>query len=274
MKVMSLPMIVATILLFIGCNEDSVLAPTGDLLVVQAYLYANEPVDDIRVTMMLPLDAAQDSEMPPVNDATVLLSKDGQRYALTPSPGDSGYYHYDGSDLSVAAGDHFKLEVEYQNQLIAAETTVPQPPLNVSLSDAAIEVPSPRDIFQGGLEPSDFNVTINWDNEENDYFFITIENLEDDPVPVNEEVGGFLRTRHFQPTRRDELTLNALQFTHLGTYLVKVYRVNREYADLYDSQDQDSRSLNEPLSNIENGLGVFSAFHSNVDSLFLEAVAY
>ena len=33
-------------------------------------------------------------------------------------------------------------------------------------------------------------------------------------------------------------------------------------ADLYESREQDSRDLNEPLTNISNGLGVFSAFNS------------
>ena len=126
----------------------------------------------------------------------------------------------------------------------------------------------------GGLDITDFNITINWDNDEGDYFYVTIKNLEENPVPVNEDFGGFLRTRRFPPSRSEEFTLNAMQLTHLGTYLVKVYRVNEEYADLYDSQEQDSRSLNEPLSNIKNGLGVFSAFHSNVDSLYLEATEY
>jgi hypothetical protein len=40
-----------------------------------------------------------------------------------------------------------------------------------------------------------------------------------------------------------------------------VYRINQEYADLYRTRQQDSRDLNEPLSNVVNGLGVFSAFN-------------
>ena len=41
-----------------------------------------------------------------------------------------------------------------------------------------------------------------------------------------------------------------------------MYRVNREYADLYNNRVQDSRDLNEPPSNISGGLGIFSAFNS------------
>ncbi|MBC8181278.1 hypothetical protein H8E88_09140 [candidate division KSB1 bacterium] len=49
---------------------------------------------------------------------------------------------------------------------------------------------------------------------------------------------------------------------------MKVFRVNQEYGDLYQSRNQDSRDLNEPLTNIVNGLGVFSAF--NCDSVFFD----
>jgi hypothetical protein len=50
---------------------------------------------------------------------------------------------------------------------------------------------------------------------------------------------------------------------------VRVYRVNKEYADLYRSRQQDTRSLNEPLTNVQNGLGVFSAFASDSVAVFV-----
>lgn len=76
----------------------------------------------------------------------------------------------------------------------------------------------------------------------------------------------------FIPTR--VIQIKSFNFSYHGRYLVKVYRVNQEYRDLYETQEQDSRNLIEPLSNIENGLEIFSTFHSNVDSLFLNVIAY
>jgi len=52
----------------------------------------------------------------------------------------------------------------------------------------------------------------------------------------------------------------------LGLHKKTVYRVNREYVDLYKSRKQDTRNLNEPLTNIEGGLGVFSAFNSDIEA--------
>ena len=57
---------------------------------------------------------------------------------------------------------------------------------------------------------------------------------------------------------------------HLGKHEIKVYKVNQEYVDLYESREQDSRDLNEPLTNIEGGLGVFSAF--NYETVYIEII--
>ena len=268
-----LVLILSAIILF-SCREDALLGPTEELIVVEAFLYAHEPVDDIHLTLMLPLDAEEGVQALTVNDASVRLVKDGQSYALMPTGGDSGYYHYAGSDLTVEADDRFTLEIDYKGELTTAETIVPTAPENVALSDATMRVPTLEDIRFGGLDVSDLSITVNWQNEEGNLFYVTVENIDANPTPVNSALRDFVRSRRFPPTSRDEFRLGFQQFTHFGTHLVKVYRVNREYADLYETQEQDSRSLNEPLSNIENSLGIFSAFHSNVDSLFLEVVVY
>lgn len=70
------------------------------------------------------------------------------------------------------------------------------------------------------------------------------------------------------------IQIRSFNFPYYGRYLVKVYRVYQEFRDLYETQEQDSHNLNESLSNIEIDLGISSAFHSNIDSLFLNVIAY
>jgi len=53
-----------------------------------------------------------------------------------------------------------------------------------------------------------------------------------------------------------------------GTYQIIVFRVNTEYAALFDSSVGSSLSLEEPPSNIVNGLGIFTGLSS--DTLYLE----
>ncbi|MFT4567954.1 MAG: hypothetical protein ACI9FN_002922, partial [Saprospiraceae bacterium] len=44
-----------------------------------------------------------------------------------------------------------------------------------------------------------------------------------------------------------------------GTYEITVYRLNAEYAALYNTIGSSTLSLQEPPSNIENGLGICTA---------------
>ena len=61
-----------------------------------------------------------------------------------------------------------------------------------------------------------------------------------------------------------------LSVQQYGTHRVKLFRVNPEYADLYENREQDSRNLTEPLTNVENGLGIFTAF--SYDAAYFEVV--
>ena len=63
-----------------------------------------------------------------------------------------------------------------------------------------------------------------------------------------------------EPTIDNFFVVRLLLLEALGLQQAEVYRVNAEYAQLYENRTQDSRDLNEPPSNIRNGLGVFSAF--------------
>ena len=43
-----------------------------------------------------------------------------------------------------------------------------------------------------------------------------------------------------------------------------LYKVNPEYAALYEDPGDNSLTIKTPFSNIENGLGIFTAVHSDI----------
>jgi len=276
MRKIGLVLAVSTFAWINGCTTESPLTPSADQVVIEAFLYANEPVTDIRVTSTLPL-GSDSSYAPPINDAEVVLIKDGIRYPLEPSPGDSGYYHYSGEDLAVETGDKFRVEVDYFNRVAYGETEVPPPPENVRISGDTLVIrkqtfSGPGSFGGGGMMSTD-GLVITWEKEDPSLYFVTIENVEPDPEPITTGPGVDIpRKRRFRsvPTARDSFVVNLMHLTHLGRHRARVYRINQEYADLYISRNQNSRDLNEPLTNIRNGLGVFSAFNS--DSLFFYVV--
>jgi hypothetical protein len=251
---------VAIALATAGCEPAPFSLPADERLVVQAYLYAGEPVQDIRITSTLPLGSTA-SVAPPVNDAEVTLRRAGQRYVLVPAPGDSGYYHYPGSDLVVAPGDVFDLEVTARGATVTARTTVPPRPDAVSVSPSELRV--------DGVWATEAPV-VRWPNPGRDWYFITHRNAEADPEPIFE---GTIIIRQglvvSEPVAADSAVISVFTLRHFGRYDVKVFRVNEEYVRLYMSLRQDTRDLNEPATNIENGIGIFTAFSSGEASFTL-----
>ena len=272
-------LILTLFIVFLGCTDESPLAPVSESLVVRGYLYSGEPVNDIQITSTLAL-GSEDTIAPPINDAQVSLFKNGVSYNLIASDGDSGYYHYEGTDLTVETGDVFDINVDYGGNIASGTTTVPAPPSNVTVSANTVFVTTTFTPGEMHMEDSTRTIYINWDEDPSALFYVTIENKEENPdsiiidfpfppgggIPFNGG-GRFISA----PTSLNEYQINSRSLPYYGKYEIKVYRVNQEYADLYSSRQQDSRDLNEPLTNINNGLGVFSAFNST--SIFITAVA-
>jgi len=110
------------------------------------------------------------------------------------------------------------------------------------------------------------SISLNWEREDT-FYFVVVENLEATPTPINQPPfpgGSRGQSRSFRsrPIRESNYSIRSLDLTYLGEHRVKVYKVNQEYANLYAFGLQDSRNLNEPETNIKNGLGVFTGFSS------------
>lgn len=261
-----LPFALAVLLMLPAC--DSVDSGESDpQVVVEAFLFAGEPVTDVRLAEALPL-ASEDSVARPISAADVRLIKDGMAYSLVPSDS-AGYYHYPGDDLSIEAGDVFRLEVDDAGRRVTAETTIPSPPVGVTLLQNTLEVATFGGGGLGGGPPGRIEenaLTITWDNPDAVLHYVVVESLvEEDPeyiLPefVRERFGGFRLIS--VPTTANFHDVNARSLEVLGAHRALVYRVNQEYAALYANREQDSRDLNEPPTNVDGGLGVFSAFNS------------
>lgn len=254
-----------------ACDDDLAFAPeTPDTFVVQAFLFAGEPVTEVTVTGVLPIDADSTAVAAPIADARIAIFREGERYDLVPSEGEPGRYHYPGDDLLVEVGDVFALEASHGGRTATAETVVPVPPQGLSLS-ATVMAPPQFGVRGGGFQPgADDALVARWENFASALHYVVVDNIEADPAPFAESpFGGGLARRFVQrPTAADSALVSARSLSWFGRHRVRLYRVNEEYADLYEGLDQDSRDLNEPPSNVRGALGVFSAF--SADSAFFE----
>lgn len=264
---------------FISCEEVTIYTP-NERFVLQAFLYANEPVWDVSIKNAVPLTVA-DSVGEPINDAVITLYKNKIAYILV-SSSDTGTYHYPEDDLIIETGDEFSIEATVDNKTATGTTFVPESPQSVFMSAETIELPEidlegasggyggmgvMRDLMEAMQA---FELEVFWDNPNEELHFVVIENAEADQESIFPDFGGnFGRAggpgafkRITMPTRESSQQINFGEIQFWGDYVVKVYRVNKEYNDLYENLEQDSRDLNEPPTNIKNGLGIFSAFNS------------
>ncbi|MCH8277108.1 MAG: DUF4249 family protein [Bacteroidetes bacterium] len=263
-----IPFVLCCTFLFGACDSVGT-NDSEDLLVVEAFLFAGEDVDDINLSTTILL-SVEDPARIPVTDAVVRLEKSGVTYELA-SRGDDGNYHYAGDDLVVETGDVFRLRINYHGTEISAVTEVPPPPTGTRMSTARIAIPSvDSDPFglREFIRNQDNAFSVTWDNPTRKLHFVAVRSPDSDspdyilPEFIRERFTGFeLLT---EPTTANFFDIRLFQLEIFGSYSVTVYRINQEYADLYESREQDSRDLNEPLSNIEGGLGVFSAFNGQI----------
>lgn len=261
-----------------SCGDENLNNIAANQFVVEGFIYAGEPIDDIRIKTTFPLTEEEDVSVP-INDAVVTLIKEGQRFNLVAS-GSDGFYHYPGDDVSVETGDEFQLEVVHNGITANAATTVPTATTGLSLNIDSLKVPT-LPLSQGRdaivmaitafLQVSRIDAT--WDNPDGDLYFMVVESVGDfiDPIfpqQVLDALEGFRFVS--EPTDGTSLFLLGGSLASFGQYEVTVYHINEEYAALYENRTQDSRDLNEPPSNVVNALGVFSAFNSQ--SAFFEVV--
>jgi len=259
------------VLLFVSCEDENLNNIADNQFVVEAFLFAGQPVDDIKIKTTFPLTVGEDTSVP-INNAQVTLIKEGARFPLVSSDSE-GNYNYPGDDLTVETGDVFELEVIANGITATGTTTVPTPTTGLSISQDSIKVPQLP--FSSGMAAivmaiQEFlqgsSIEARWDNPEGDLYFMVVESADDTFIPIfPQQVLDALETFRFvsEPTDESRLTFLAGTLVSFGSYSVEVFHINQEYAELYDNRTQDSRDLNEPPSNITNGLGVFSAFNSD-----------
>lgn len=254
-----------------ACESDlEFIAPDPEIFVVQAFIFVDEPVTSVTITGVLPIDADSTEVAPAISDGAITLIRNGVRFELVATSGEPGHYNYPGNDLLIGVGDVFQLEAVVDGKMATAETVVPLPPVGLALSEDSLVAPTfgGGGRGRGGGAALQAGITAKWNNANRRLHFVVIDNLELNPeiLPTTEIFSRFAARFVSQPTAADSSVVRILTLTHYGQHRLKLYRVNDEYADLYEGLEQDSRDLNEPPSNIHGALGVFSAF--SADSAF------
>jgi hypothetical protein len=256
------------IFLITGCEKDENNSDQ-ELTVLEGYLFQGEPIDSIHLTKTVSFESG-DTIYPPVTDAQVEITWNNIQYELDNIG--NGYYSYNGDALSVVEGESYTISIFTEGVELSSTTNVPFVPTGVELSDTIIYVDTTFTFgFPGEDDTEDSGVRVSWNNPDNSYFYVLLENTDTSASDIVFDSGDFpgggmpsggmgMFSFRSDPFQGNEYTINSRSLEKYGRHRIKIYRVNQEYADLYENRTQDSRSLSEPLTNVKNGLGIFTAF--------------
>jgi len=258
----------------LGCGELE--RPNTNQFVVEGFVTADFKVNDIKIKETVGL--ADEVIDIPIDDALVRLATAEREVLLDYNPLTQKYEDTSGEFL-IEVGQTLDIEIVLDGTVASSTSTVPEKPTGLSLSKTELIVPTLG--FNFGLREQIADLfenetsTLSWNGQAGRSYFVVIENQEETiepllPSQIPEESLELLSSFRFisEPSEATSFEIISIALETYGMHMAKVYSVNEEYVELFNSDTQDSRDLNEPPSNIQNGLGIFSAFA--VDSIAFE----
>lgn len=268
-------------LLTFSCEKQDI-EMDSNVPVVEAYLIQGQPINHVKLTTIIPYLTEEDSTQDPLDGISVIITEGLNEYTLHPIPDSSGYYYFPDTTVIIQENRTYSLQFEYNEKITSSTTTVPSKPQDMAISDNTFYT---ERIEEGGGMPGDDEqemIEITWDNTDGDYYFLKITCIEEVYDFIEERMEEMVESEDYdisiedlisttsEPSMLDMHEMNSHMLRFFGTHQVVLYKVNQEYADLFENTSTNSQKLTEPISNITNGKGIFTAVNS--DTLYFEVL--
>jgi hypothetical protein len=221
-------------------NEE----PKTEMPVVESYL--QEGANSITVKIYSMEAYLKDGSLDlskPVKGLDVLIN--GIRLDET----SSGVYQLTEQD-TLREGQEYRLQFEYGSRRIEASAQVPPAIRNLCIDRDTLTLSS-SSYYWGN--PDTTGITVSWDDAGGSYYQVYIESPNTPDIPS----AGIFGRRVMQPFRGNSYRAQAGDFRSAGIHWICVYRVNTDYAELYNRIS--SSDLADPVSYIDNAFGIFTA---------------
>jgi len=248
--------ITAIVLFASSCKKDNASSYIAKP-VVQAYLVPGQPIS-IYIKQEI-LIGSSDTTTKTIDGLDVKITNSGNTIHLK----SFGKGIYVDSTYKAVAGQTYNLDFTYNGVEITASTIIPSKPSSVTISGTSLSIPS-NTFDLSSITP----LTLNWSNPNNDYFLILVQLTQSaDTMSPIDTSSRFHRHSFFreQPLQTSSSEINPRDFSYYGQYYVVLYKLNADYAELYNQSGNNSQNLTKPITNINNGLGIFSGI--NADTL-------
>jgi hypothetical protein len=165
-----------------------------------------------------------------------------------------GTYSLNLGEDTIRELQQYDLSFDYLEKTISASTSVPKPVTNLTVEPSYITRTASSYYFWNTTDSAEIKLT--WDDPDRSYYQIYIESPASSDMPA---MGGgtMFRRRMMQPFRGDSYTTASRDFPATGSYSIYVYRLNKDYVDLYERIG--ATDLANPSSALENAFGIFTA---------------
>ena len=258
------PILLMSLLLFLySCEKVNLQTANPNVAVVESYIHPGNEIQ-VKIKKQIVFDEEDGGDF--IKSLEVSIEHDGLWESLA--------YKYDSiyvlENTSVEAGNIYTVSFSYSEQEIFAETYIPHRPENFYCSSSTIEIPQ----FGPGMgNPGSFETeALSWENPDSDYHMVVIESIEENAETIQDEDDEHPpRSFRNMPIQGEEQELSPMSFTYYGLHRVVLFRLNPEYAALYEDLGNSSLDISTPPSNITNGLGIFTGI--NADTLYINVVS-
>jgi hypothetical protein len=251
-------------LLFIGLIILTACEGTelGEVLparaIVEAIMPAGQPME-IHVSKEILFKREEADSIFDLAGLVVTVNDGHEEFTLI----DEGNGNYT-SDKIVDITKSYAISFEFNGIKIGSETTVPTKPQLFTASTTEMIIQP----FTGGRPPTGLSATLDlsWSNQDGSSYLVVVENIENNPTQINSS--GFARPSfRSEPLVSDSYQVRANQFQYYGMHAVILFKVNPDYAALYEDPGDNSLTIKSPFTNVKNGLGIFTAVNS--DTMYL-----
>ncbi|MDR1632914.1 MAG: DUF4249 domain-containing protein [Dysgonamonadaceae bacterium] len=248
MGIIKILLIISCFSLLIGCSEELMTYDvTTGTPIVESYLQEGNNFLTVKVYSM-EIYLKDDYELSwPIED--LQLNINGRELTETAE----GTYSLNLGEDTIRELQNYNLSFEYGGKTVSASTAIPMPVTNLSIEPEYITRTSSY-YFWDTADTTEIKLT--WDDPDNNYYQIYIESPASSDMPA---MGGDMqfRRRMMQPFKGNSYTTTSREFMSVGYYTISVYRVNKDYVDLYERIS--STDLINPSSAIQNAFGIFTA---------------
>ncbi len=237
-----------------------------DQAVVEAYLAPEQKIS-VTISRKTPYEDGVQTSDADINNLDVRIGYNGRWFSLV-SMGEGVYKDTSGM-IPVYPDTTYTLAFSFNEANVTSSTMIPTKPESVTQSATSISMAQSDPENSTFTKPPD-PVEITFANDDGSYYLVTVDCIEETLVPVYKDSIPVNDVMSSQPVTGTQINIQPMTIRYFGRNRIILYHINPEYSTFFMHQSSTSQNYQEPPSNVDNGLGIFTGV--NADTLFLDVV--